>query len=410
MSENYKKCSHCDRVLSFQEFSKNSGRGGDQYGLSYWCKKCISDLSKEKQYDKKRNGKRTKYNKDYRQKNIIKLKEKDKINGKKNLKIKLKQRAIRRKNDESYRIKENLRNGLRRAFSLYSKNGKIMKSCVYGVDYEAIIKSLGQKHNETDSIDHIIPCKLFNHDDPMQVWMCWHPDNFQWMDLNTNKSKNDGYDIQKFNEYVKEKKEEYCFNMSNFLKTTKIHMGCGNIYLDNYINVDASPTHYSFLVNPEILNEHRTIFDNYYKFNFGEAPNRIIVDIKANINNLPFPDNFSEEIVLFHVLEHIPFYEVGHLLNEFVRVLKPNGILKIAVPDTKETAKKLAEAKSEEDEEWYVRLLYGTQKNKFFHHFCGYTQRTLKNLLLEYGFDNFEEMPNINFYPAIHIKAQLIKK
>ncbi len=48
---------------------------------------------------------------------------------------------------------------------------------------------------------------------------------------------------------------------------------------------------------------------------------------------LPFEDESVDEIRASHVLEHFPHREVGGVLAEWVRVLKPGGILKIAVPN-----------------------------------------------------------------------------
>jgi SAM-dependent methyltransferase len=48
---------------------------------------------------------------------------------------------------------------------------------------------------------------------------------------------------------------------------------------------------------------------------------------------LEFPDNHADEIRASHVLEHFPAAQVEAVLREWVRVLKPGGTLKIAVPD-----------------------------------------------------------------------------
>jgi predicted SAM-dependent methyltransferase len=50
----------------------------------------------------------------------------------------------------------------------------------------------------------------------------------------------------------------------------------------------------------------------------------------------PLPDYADEsvdEVRASHVLEHFPHGEVTHVVNEWVRTLKPGGWLKIAVPD-----------------------------------------------------------------------------
>lgn len=185
----------------------------------------------------------------------------------------------------------------------------------------------------------------------------------------------------------------------------KIHVGSGSVYLKDYINIDACPDFFIDNAPPEILEMNTTVFSEYYKNDFGKGSGKCIADLQGSSNVMPFLDGSVEEIVMMHALEHIPSYDVGEKLKEFNRILKINGELILGVPDIKETAKILANAKTPEEEDWAIRLIHGTQKNRWSHHFCGYTERTLKNLLSEYGFGNFEILPNINFYPAIHIKS-----
>ena len=185
----------------------------------------------------------------------------------------------------------------------------------------------------------------------------------------------------------------------------KLHLGVGTIYLEGYINIDAAPHYMTNEAPKEILEQNKTTIDRYYKHDFCGGSGKCVADIKSRIEDLPFENEGVDEIVMLHVLEHLPSYGVEKLLNEFKRVLIPNGKLYLAVPDIKETAKLLAKAKTPEEEDWAIRLIHGSQKNNFSHHYCGYTERTLKNLLNKYGFGNFNILPNINFYPAIHMEA-----
>ncbi|MCX7953793.1 MAG: methyltransferase domain-containing protein [Bacteroidales bacterium] len=50
---------------------------------------------------------------------------------------------------------------------------------------------------------------------------------------------------------------------------------------------------------------------------------------------LPFPDNSVEFIYSSHTLEHFSFNDIIFLLNEFYRVLKPGGKIRIAVPNAR---------------------------------------------------------------------------
>ena len=48
---------------------------------------------------------------------------------------------------------------------------------------------------------------------------------------------------------------------------------------------------------------------------------------------LPYPDECVAEAISSHCLEHFPKSETINVLREWVRVLKPGGTIKIAVPD-----------------------------------------------------------------------------
>lgn len=54
------------------------------------------------------------------------------------------------------------------------------------------------------------------------------------------------------------------------------------------------------------------------------------IDIISDITNIPEPDDSFDVILCSEVLEHIP--EPTHALDEFSRLLKPNGILLLTAP------------------------------------------------------------------------------
>jgi hypothetical protein len=58
-------------------------------------------------------------------------------------------------------------------------------------------------------LDHIIPCCAFNHDDPFEVWSCWHPDNFQWLPSGQNLSKSGSFNTVALSTYLISKKQEF---------------------------------------------------------------------------------------------------------------------------------------------------------------------------------------------------------
>lgn len=51
------------------------------------------------------------------------------------------------------------------------------------------------------------------------------------------------------------------------------------------------------------------------------------------LEGIPFPDNSFELVYHSHVLEHFSKQDGIHLMKECFRVLKPNGIIRVAIPD-----------------------------------------------------------------------------
>lgn len=186
----------------------------------------------------------------------------------------------------------------------------------------------------------------------------------------------------------------------------KLHLGCGTVYLKGYVNIDSAPDHLVGECPPELLEQNSTEFGNYYRHAFGTQSGKVVADLKHDLQKpLPFSDGSVDEVVMYQVLEHIPQYEVGKMVSDISRVLAAGGAFIVSVPDVKETAKLLAKAETEKDEDWAIRLIHGTQRNQWSHHYCGYVPRTLKALLSQHGFTVFEDLPSINFYPVIHLRA-----
>lgn len=87
-------------------------------------------------------------------------------------------------------------------------------------------------------------------------------------------------------------------------KSIKLHLGCGPHVWEDWINIEGE-----------------------YAAN---QPNVILFDITSNY---PLPDNSVDEIFSSHVIEHIPYSLVFPMLQEWVRILKPNGFASTEWPD-----------------------------------------------------------------------------
>ena len=85
----------------------------------------------------------------------------------------------------------------------------------------------------------------------------------------------------------------------------KLHVGCGKNYFEGWVNIDNNS-------------------DN----NISRLD--IIMDLR---DPLPFPDNSVDYLYNEHFLEHLSLNEGLAAIREFFRVLKPGGVMRIAMPD-----------------------------------------------------------------------------
>jgi len=187
----------------------------------------------------------------------------------------------------------------------------------------------------------------------------------------------------------------------------KLHVGCGTVYLEEYINIHPAPDSFDTRLAA------KTTIDKYYAAaEFDHRPTLHVADVKSTVENLPnlYEKESIDEICMFHVLEHIPKYDLDKSLGIISSLLKSDGYFRVAVPDfdgiVLEYAEKLKQNIPEEEKEWYYRFVHGTQKDKYSHHYCGYNKYRLTELLKGYGFVYFKDLENQNFYPSVHLLAQ----
>ena len=98
---------------------------------------------------------------------------------------------IRRKIDKKYVITDRLRRSLHHALAKYSKQGKIMSSKKYGIDWSEIIESLKPfpKNLKNFEIDHIIPLCTFDLTKSKEIKKAFSPSNLQWLTITENRRK-----------------------------------------------------------------------------------------------------------------------------------------------------------------------------------------------------------------------------
>lgn len=141
------------------------------------------------------------------------------------------------------------------------------------------------------------------------------------------------------------------------------------------------------------------------------------VDYIADISEkLPFVDESFDLIYASHVIEHVPWFLQKQLFSELFRILKPNGVLEIWVPNFKKVLN-VANAYLENGENltgndgWYRfneekdvmtwvngRIFtYGdgtANPMSFNWHRCVYTPESLENYFRNAGFSNVRKMTN----------------
>jgi predicted SAM-dependent methyltransferase len=133
-------------------------------------------------------------------------------------------------------------------------------------------------------------------------------------------------------------------------------------------------------------------------------------DIVCSITDMrPVAPNSVDAIWSSHNLEHLQRHEVPQALAEFVRVLKPHGLLLLTLPDLQQVAQLIVEDRLE-DQAYQsssgpitpLDMLFGhtaslARGNRLMAHRTGFTARTLHKVLKEAGFVEVSLRPGTGF-------------
>jgi len=195
------------------------------------------------------------------------------------------------------------------------------------------------------------------------------------------------------------------------MKEINLHLGCGTVYLENWINVDIYQEGYTYLANErkDLLEYNKTTIDRYYKYPFGKRKDDfVVVDQYLDLTKTPYPfeENCVNKILVVGTFEHFSYDEGVELLREWHRILVIGGAALIDVPDLVGTFKLLENAKTREEMNWAIRLIYGSQKNQFSFHKWGYTFETISDVCNRVGFRIVERIDLIKHdYPMLMVQA-----
>ena len=132
----------------------------------------------------------------------------------------------------------------------------------------------------------------------------------------------------------------------------KLHIGPGNTYIPNWINVD--------------------IFSN------------VRADIYSSALSLPYERESFDLIYASHVLEHFSKYFTLSALNHWRDLLKADGVLRLSVPSFEAICQYYLKTKNLKE---LSGLLYGKQDNALNCHYVAFDQATLTEALNNVGFE-----------------------
>lgn len=157
-----------------------------------------------------------------------------------------------------------------------------------------------------------------------------------------------------YNDYLAKKKE-----------VTKVHLCCGDVYLEGYINVDrVGSSAYQPLKG--------TTLNNYYTNSLHNNKQPVIdrwMDIESG---WLFESESVDEFVMISAFEHFSRDAAEKLLDKVYTSLKYGGKFKFDFPDIPKTIEKY-----KDDPEYMMRMIYGSQKNEGGFHRWGYTKESI---------------------------------
>lgn len=150
----------------------------------------------------------------------------------------------------------------------------------------------------------------------------------------------------------------------------KLHLGCGQTYLEGYVNIDFPPAEHT-------------------------VQSTSVADLYTDIRFLRYPKNSVDEIRLHHVFEHFPRPVACGFLACWHTWLRPGGLLHLEVPDFARTATVILNPLSSRRKKAIAeRHLYGSHEAPWANHSEGYTSTMLQEMLEVFGFKVKKNMKN----------------
>ena len=193
----------------------------------------------------------------------------------------------------------------------------------------------------------------------------------------------------------------------------KLHLGCGSVYLDGYVNIDTGANECARLssLRPDLVARWKTTKSRYYakqgKLNLSTIQkDEFVTDCLLDITQLPFQPGTVDEILIVQTLEHFTWGQVRQALSNWHLILKPGGLLNIFVPDIEKSIELFIKAETVQQRVDVARLIFGTRKSALFYHHYGYERAGLVSLLTQFGFHRISvRNSTMHDYPSFEAKA-----
>jgi predicted SAM-dependent methyltransferase len=142
----------------------------------------------------------------------------------------------------------------------------------------------------------------------------------------------------------------------------RLHLGCGECYLDGYINIDFPPDQHSV----QLVSR---------------------ADLHADIRLLDYPGGSIAEVRAHHLFEHFDRPTALALLIRWQGWLQLRGRLLIETPDFARSVRAFLLRRNPRVREVILRHLYGSQEAAWAYHLDGWYRQKFERYLSALGFD-----------------------
>lgn len=143
-------------------------------------------------------------------------------------------------------------------------------------------------------------------------------------------------------------------------KDGHVHLGCGDVYLKGYLNVDLPPLE-------------------------GVASGTSRPDLEADVTSVMAPPESVTEVRSHHLFEHFERAQALALLMRWYGWLRPGGYVTIETPDFAACIDGYAR-RSLSEQGLILRHIFGSQEAPWAQHMDGWSEARFRHVLSELGF------------------------